>query len=58
MSVTASAPSVETAESLHAYVEAEINSVSGPLNADLNPGLTLKTNLYISSFPYPILLEV
>ncbi len=36
MSVTVSAPSVETAENLQAYVEPEINSVSGPLNADLN----------------------
>jgi hypothetical protein len=58
MSVTASAPSIEIAENLHAYVEAEIISVSGPLNADLDPGLTRKTNLLISSFHYPILLEL
>jgi hypothetical protein len=49
MSVTASAPSVETAESLHAYVEAEIISVSGPLNANLDPGLTLMTNTFLLS---------
>ncbi len=42
MSATASAPSIETAENLHSYVEAEINSVSEPLNANLDPGLTLK----------------
>jgi hypothetical protein len=52
MSVTVSVPSVETAESLYAYVEAEINSASGPLNADLDPGLKLKTNFYIF-FPLP-----
>jgi hypothetical protein len=57
MSVTASAPSVEIAENLHAYVEAEIIIVPSPLIADLDPGLKLKTNLYLHFFfplPYSI----
>jgi hypothetical protein len=57
MSVTASAPSIEIAESLNAYVEAEIIIVPSPLNADLDPGLKLKTNLYLHFFfplPYSI----